>query len=240
MWEEKGIEIYPFFDNLEGLTMTLLYVLVVLFGVCTFYFLIDGWKDYTKRERLVKIGLIIVAVLVAVLTFKDAPAAETNFWVEPQVIYNKEKSITRLNGGLSGDITDTVGYYAFGLTQSDGYRQLYGGPTWKPLSWFEVGVGMGLESVKPALRRNAYFLATGEKVSLFGTFENGGSGPFRKVVLNYQVSEQVGVGIMEETFLGRGPRVEYTLKKDAALWGALLRDRDSDTTNIVFGVTFNW
>jgi len=184
-----------------------------------------------------KFGLILILVLLAC----PAIAGETNFWAEPQIVYNKENSLSRIDAGLSGSITETIGYYAFGKVLSNGYRQIYGGPNWKPFSFLEVGVGVGLESVKPVLRRNAYFLATGEKVSLFGTFENSGSGPFHKIVLNYQATGQLGVGLEEETFFGRGPRFTYAINKKATLFVTRCQwECEGDTKSVKFGISFNF
>ena len=183
-----------------------------------------------------KFGWILVLVLFAC----PAIAGETNFWAEPQIVYNKENSLSRIDAGLSGNIAETIGYYAFGNALSNGYRQIYGGPNWKPLSWLEVGVGVGAESVKPSLRRSAYFLATGEKVSVLGIYENGGSGRFRKLVAIYQITEPLKLGVMSETYLGFGPRVEYAITKNISLWGAVLRDHESQTTNAVFATAINF
>ncbi|MDO8565782.1 MAG: hypothetical protein Q7S04_01170 [Candidatus Moranbacteria bacterium] len=183
-----------------------------------------------------KFGWILVLALLAC----PAIAGETSFWIEPQVVYNKEKSLSRIDAGLSGNIAESIGYFAFGQALSNGYSQLYGGPNWKPLSWLEVGVGVGAESVKPSLRRSAYFLATEGKVSALGIYENGGSGRFRKLVATYQITESLKLGVMSETYLGFGPRVEYAVTKSISLWGAVLRDHESQTTNAVFATTINF
>lgn len=183
---------------------------------------------------------VLFLMVVSVAMHTSQVFAQTNGWAEIQQVNTKENSVTRLAGGLAGSITDTIGYYTFGLVQSDGYYQVYGGPTWKPFSFLEVGVGIGMEDAKPSLRKNAYFQFTGEKVSAFGTFENGGSGPYHKVVLNYRVAEQWGVGLADEKFLGRGPRVEYMVQKDVTLWWMILRDRDTNTTNTILGATLSF
>ncbi len=90
------------------------------------------------------------------------------------------------------------------------------------------------------MRRNAFFSIDKDKLSVFGTFENGGSGPWHKVTAIYKINETVGVGMMDETLLGVGPRVEYSLKKNVTLWGALLHDRDTGKTASTLAVNFSF
>lgn len=167
-------------------------------------------------------------------------ASETNYWLEPQIALSKEKSISRIDGGLNGSITDTIGYYAYGQAISNGFRQAYGGPNWKPVQWLEVGAGLGGEDSSLVIRRNVYFQATIEKVSIFGTFEQGGSGAYHKVIATYQLPKRIRVGLMEETFLGRGLRVEYSINNNTSIWGARLWDRWSDTWNSVVAVSYGF
>lgn len=222
--------------------MELLYTAAASLFFFVLYSLVHFWNDYNKRARLVRTVLIIVAMLVMVFArFPLVSAAETNFWAEPQIVYNKENSLSRIDAGLSGSITESIGYYAFGNAISNGYRQLYGGPNWKPLSFLEVGIGMGAENAKPALRKNAYFQFTGEKVSLFGTFEQGGSGPYHRLLFNYQATERAGVGLEEETFFGRGPRFTYAINKKATLFVTRCQwECDGDTKSVKFGAAFNF
>ena len=168
-------------------------------------------------------------------------AGETNFWLEGQGIHSRDgKDISQVNGGLSGNISGPVGYFVFGQTISTGYRQIYGGPTLKPFSWLEVGVAGGQETGGTPNRRAAYLWSGNDSVSVIGIFENGGSGPWHKIVVNYRVSNSVGIGIMDQAFLGRGPRMEYSLNKNVTLWGAVLHDKTSNSTNSTFAVNFSF
>lgn len=46
-----------------------------------------------------------------------------------------------------------------------------------------------------------------------------------KVTAMYAVAEKFGAGLMKETDLGFGPRIEYNIKKNVQAWGAILRGR---------------
>ena len=89
-----------------------------------------------------------------------------------------------------------------------------------------------------SIRRNAYFLINYEKLYIFGTFENGGSGYWHRIDLIYRLTDKFGVGVMDETGFGLGPRLEYTIKKDVMLWGALLHNQN--TGKIVSTLAFNF
>ncbi len=178
--------------------------------------------------------------MLMLCSFISIPVIAADFWVEPQVVHANGKNGSQVNGGVSGSLGGSVGYYVFGQTLSDGYRLLYGGPTWKPLSWLEVGVGIGRENTPDSMRRNAYFQADIEKFSAYGTFENGGSGPWHQVVLKYRINDSIGIGIMDQSFLGLGPQVEYSIKKGVKVWGAVLRDHDTGKTNSTLAVNFSF
>ena len=182
----------------------------------------------------------VTALVVLVMLAFASNAGAANFWFEPQVTHSNGKNKLGVNGGINGNFSGPFGYYAFGQVSSNGYRQLYAGPTWKPASWLEVGIGVGKENMPDSTRRNAYFWVGHEGMSVFGTFENGGSGPWHKMVLNYRLNDAVGIGVMDQAFLGFGPRVEYNIKKGVQLWGAVLRDNDTNSTNAKLAVKFSF
>ena len=171
------------------------------------------------------------------LTSIAAETGRQGFWFEVQVAKDKPSKVI---GYYERDLTDSFGIYVLTEAESDGYRQAYGGPKWKPLSWLEVGVGIGKENVPNAMRRNAFFSIDKDRFSIFGTFENGGSGPWHKITAVYKIYETVGVGAMDETLLGFGPRVEYNLKRKLTLWGALLHDRDTGKTVSTLAANFSF
>lgn len=171
-------------------------------------------------------------------------AAGTNdkvgLWFEGQVISN---GLSKAIGYYEKNLTNSIGLYVLAEKESNGYYEFYAGPKWKPLEWLEIGVGVGKENVPNSTRRNFFFDANGEKFSAYGTFENGGSGRWHQVKLVYRLTNKIGVGAMDETSLGLGPRVEYHIKKNVHVWGAVLRNReeeDKDTRKTISVLAINF
>jgi hypothetical protein len=46
--------------------------------------------------------------------------------------------------------------------------------------------------------------------------------------------------MMDETLLGFGPRLEYNIKKNLPVWGALLHNRDTGNTVSTLAVNFSF
>ncbi len=180
-------------------------------------------------------------VLITLLAFVAASTAQAaDFWLEPQIVRGGGQYSSQIDGGVSGTISGQIGYYCFAQALSVGYRQAYCGPNWKPASWLEVGVGVGQENATTPNRRNAYFSIDREKYTLFGTFENGGSGPWHKVMVTYKFTETVGAGLIDQSFFGLGPVVTYRVKKDVTLVGAAAYDLDTNTKSSKISVIFNF
>jgi len=198
-----------------------------------------------------KRSLIAVVVALTVLLPIFAFAAELEkkeeqkdlgFWFETQAVGNTKpwKAI----GWYEPPIKGQFGFFMLAEYESDGYRSTYIGPTWKPFSWFRVGAGLGaeqspedkLKSVRGAL----FFEIDRKKFNIFAMFENGGTGPWHKVTATYKATEKIGFGGMSETELGIGPRIEYKLRKNVQLWGAILHDNSTKTTTPIFAVNFSF
>ncbi|MDO8958564.1 MAG: hypothetical protein Q7U85_02400 [Rhodocyclaceae bacterium] len=177
------------------------------------------------------------------LTFLSPPLALAdgpNLWVEAQAHRPQNgKGVTEALAWIDGNIHGPVGYFVFVYLASDGYREVYGGPTIRPLPWLELGVGMGRENEGNRRRRSAHFSADGEIGSVSGYYEDGASGPSHKLFLNYWLTKSVGIGLMDDTS-GRGPRVVLPLGEKVNLWGALLRDKSDGTTKAVAAVNYQF
>lgn len=177
---------------------------------------------------------------LAVLAIEPARADGPNLWVEASVQRPQAgKSIAETLAWVDGSIAGTVGWFVFAYQDSEGYRELFGGPTIRPVPWLELGLGMGRENEGNRHRRSAHFSMDGEIGSFAGYFENGASGPAHKIYLNYWARPSLGVGLMED-FSGRGPRVVLRLSEKANLWGALLRDRADGATRGIAGLNYQF
>ncbi|MDP2826370.1 MAG: hypothetical protein Q8O52_27240 [Sulfuritalea sp.] len=177
------------------------------------------------------------------LTLLSSPLALANgpnLWVEASAHRPQEgKGVTEVLAWVDGNIAGPFGYFLFAYQASDGYREMYGGPTIRPLPWLELGVGIGRENEGNHHRRSAHFSADGEIGSISGYFENGASGPSHKLYLNYWLTKSLGLGLMDDDS-GRGPRVVLPLGEKANLWGALLRDKADGTTKAIAAVNYQF
>ena len=183
-----------------------------------------------------KTFLLALALLASPFSLADGP----NLWVEAVAQHpQKDKNLAETLAWIDGSISGPVGYFVFGYMASDGYREIYGGPTIRPLPWLELGVGMGRENEGNRRRRSAYFSMDGDIGSFSGYFEDGASGPSHKVFLNYWAADSVGVGLMDDD-TGRGPRVVLRLGEKTNLWGALLRDKSDGTTKAITAVNYQF
>ncbi len=180
--------------------------------------------------------LLVLMLFASPLALADGP----NLWVEAGVQRPQEsKGINEVLAWIDGRIAGPVGWFVFAYQDSDGYREIYGGPTIRPLPWLELGLGMGRENEGERHRRSWHFSADGEVGSFSGYFENGASGPSHKLYLNYWLFKSIGLGLMEDSS-GRGPRVVFPLGEKANLWGALLRDKADGTSKAVVAVSYQF
>ena len=185
--------------------------------------------------------LLLLAMVLFALAFPPlSTAAETKtpWWFEVQEASGKNPAKAIL--WYEKDFTNRLGLYALLAKEStNGYTEAYVGPKFKLSDRLTMGIGLGRETMTGlnAVRRNIYYDANWGKFSSFGTFENGGSGAWHKITATYALNERFGTGVMHETSLGLGPRLEYNFKKEnVQLWGAVLHDKDTGRNNLVLGV----
>jgi len=168
-------------------------------------------------------------------------AHATDFWTEVQTTKASGISFNQINAGLSANLSGLVGYYAFGQSTNNGYQQIYAGPKVNPTNWLEFGVAVGAEKTASSdwMKRTAVYAWVGKaKISLLGVYENGGTGPWHKLVLNYKVTPELTLGIQSQSYLGTGPRVEYSLGKNVSLWGTALKGENGPTNMVAIKIKF--
>lgn len=185
--------------------------------------------------------LILMLLCTASLSVMAAEAdseKELGFWFEARM---DSKKSSELVGWYEREFTEHFGVYGLvSLESDDRYRQGYVGITMKPapqaLPWLQIGAGIGRErdSESSGVRRNLFVSVDAERVSGFATYEDGMSGPWHRVYAVYHLNDKFSVGGMQETNLGGAPRVEYHLKKNLTVWGAIFQDR------AVFAVNFSF
>lgn len=157
-----------------------------------------------------------VFFLLCVLLITNAVHAGGALWIEE--LGSKNGSSTTV--WIEHELSSSIGVYAAGTRDSDGYAAAYGGPTWKPFEWLELGIGIGRENRPYAVRRNAFVSIEKDSISGFVSLESGSSGRWYKAHATH-IIQSVGVGIHSEAGFGTGPRIEYTPVKNMQIWGAL-------------------
>ena len=201
-------------------------------------------------SKIISILAVLLSLLASPAMAQTAPTAETapaaaeeeghglGFWVETRVAKGGSEAVVYFDKYL----TDKVGFYAQAVKDSAGYASVYAGPKFKLAEGVEVGVGVGREVLErhapSTVVKNAWVFIDQEAWSLYATVEKGDAGKWHKVIALYKLSDAVNVGLMNESFLGTGPRVEYKVAKDFQVWGAVLRSHGKATPMIAANFTF--
>jgi len=188
--------------------------------------------------------IILMLCLVVLPAFAADEPKELGFWFEAQAAGNTKpwKFTTLYEPPTKG----RFGFFVTADQWSDEYRVAYTGPTFKVTEWLKVGIGIGGEQTTPEEGAHQYFRCAMTlevnlgKISAFGTFENGGTGPWHRVSAVYKISEKIGVGGMSETDIGIGPRVEYRIAKNFQIWGALLRDPTETSYTPILAINYSF
>jgi len=199
-----------------------------------------------KVWSLIIVMLCLIVSVPVMAAEKTEEPKELGFWFEAQVAGGNRPA--RLIGSFEKEIVGPLGFYVVAVQESNGYREAYFGPTLKPFEWLTVGVGIGKEHIPEAdgeesldsTRYNAFFSVEYEKIALYGSFENGDGGPWHELRAIYNLTEKFGIGVMDESFRGTGPRIEYNTGHGVQLWGALLHNRDTGENVPVLAVNFSF
>jgi hypothetical protein len=170
--------------------------------------------------------------LFLVITSLHVAASETQVSVDVEGFTGPTPS--RFLITVDKSLTKTLRVTASFDKETNGYLEGYVGPTWAPTELLSLGVGFGRESAPNSFRKAAWLdLGSDEGTLLEALFEDGKSGAWHRVSLVTKISERINLGVMHETDVGLGPRVEITANKHFKLWGSVLRNADKDTTAVL-------
>jgi hypothetical protein len=181
----------------------------------------------------------LCTLLLILCSLISITAMGTDFWLETQVTRSGGKSESQVLGIVSGNISGPIGYFVLGQAISDGYRQVYAGPSLK-IGHVEIGVGIGRENMPDSTRRATYVLGDVRNVSFVFSYEDGGSGPWHTAKATYKVTDSIGIGVMDQSFFGFGPRVEYDIAKGIQVWSAVVRERHTGNVNGKLAINFSF
>jgi hypothetical protein len=179
-------------------------------------------------------ALVLVALLSVVIT--DFVLADT---LELQSRIVDGKYLPTVDAFVSRPIVGALGWSGFFLT-CGGWGEGYVGPTYSPAKWVTVSGSLGVET-DPQQTRVATSVWIGHgPTSILYIYEDGGSGPWTKLVaaVNPIVSVgryQIGAGVHGQRLLGYGPQL--TLRKGEKgklnLWFSNLMQDGSKPTQIL-------
>ena len=192
--------------------------------------------------------LCLVSLPISAIAAEEKEEPKSlGFWFEGQMISNGTSKVT---GYYEHSLTESFGFYVLAETESTGYREAYAGPTFKPFSWLQVGIGVGIEHMPDtedapnSARYNAFFNIDWKNVAAYGTLEGGGSGLWHHVRATYKLfDERIAIGVMDETDLGIGPRLEYNFSIKAVhmqIWGAVLYNYNAGETMSTAAINFSF
>ena len=160
-----------------------------------------------------KCAIVILFALVPLSVF-----AGTNGVLENQTSHKSGDLTPQLDVSVQGPIKGKWGWSFWGLATQTWSEALVG-VTYSPSKNLNLGFSYGVEDDKKPGRLASSLWASRGNVSLLVLHENGGSGAWHKIVLNYKTG-RFGMGIMDQaSFIG--PRGEVSFGK-TKVWGAAL------------------
>ncbi|MFH1178367.1 MAG: hypothetical protein V1711_01405 [bacterium] len=190
------------------------------------------------------VALVFFPLLALAAETEKKEEAPVGISIETQVVGNTRPSKT--DAWYESPVKGSLGLFGSAGRWLDGYQFVCGGPTWKPISWLKVGLGFGAEQAALGEGRNIFFRGAGflevsvGKFNAFALFEQGGTGPWHKATVDYQIIDKISLGVMSETNVGIGPRIGYNLGKGYKVWGAVARDRDDRSYTPIFAINYSF
>ena len=107
---------------------------------------------------------------------------------------------------------------------NESWAEGYGGLTYMPYPFFQLGLGLGLEQANNPLRFGIIIWVGKKDWSVLTLLEDGGSGNWHQIKAIYRLNRYIGIGLMQEKFTGFGPRLEVTIPQlPIQLWASLLQ-----------------
>lgn len=112
------------------------------------------------------------------------------------------------------------------------------GVSYSPISWCELGIMGGIETIPSAYRGAASIYLTNKKIS-FSTCLEKGIGVdnwWYKSFILYSVNKKVSVGVMSWRFNVTGPYLEYFTNKGISFWTNFGTDFETKEKRAIVGL----
>ena len=169
--------------------------------------------------------LIAIAIVLVGLIFAASASAQTA-WFETQVSASKVEGQYKLSPIVAGNASKRLGSgfgaFTFALA-TDGFAQLYGGPTYAPTKHLELGLGGGLSN-NGEFRKGGYAWFGGSSGYLLALGEHDHlSGWWYRSIAAAKPTDTLAVGGHVQRYIGVGPYVELKLETGVlpiTIWAA--------------------
>ncbi|MDI6820569.1 MAG: hypothetical protein QMD65_00095 [Patescibacteria group bacterium] len=175
--------------------------------------------------------LVLVLVVISCPVF-----AQITGYVENQFTFVESQVTPNIDLYLNGSIIGNFGWSAWSLS-GQYWSEAYIGPTFSPTIWSRVGVFYGIESANPAGRYATSLWLGIDEGSFLAIYENGGSGPWHRIVVNINFLKELGLGVMDQRYFGNGPRIQFNIGKFVG-WATTLQKDEISTELIGIQYTF--
>lgn len=181
--------------------------------------------------------LVFIIVCLLVLASDDNKATAQSY-LEAELYQSRTGVSPKIAGYQAKDLGQPDGFGTFTFFWVEQYwAQAYGGLTYAPVSWLQVGLGAGLEQADNPWRIASSIWLGNDRLSALTVLETGGSGFFYRSQFNVMVTSWLGLGGLAERYTGFGPRAEIGPKQlPLQLWLTILSGSDNKT---ILGLVYN-
>ncbi len=167
-----------------------------------------------------------IGLLLMVIIFVTAQAQQTHFNLESQNLFANKQITPTITGYITHGFTKKqVGVFAWFLVNKH-WAEGYTGLNYKPFAYCQISLGAGLEQAERSLRLGSSVWLGNEKIYALIITEKGGSGFWHRAIMNYHLKGVV-IGLMSQTKLGLGPRLEFKIPQTPfKVWGSVLNGKN--------------
>ena len=163
---------------------------------------------------MLRFASIVLFVVFFAVSFEDIAQGQSNSpavsgWaeLEGQSKGSDQKAQVSTLINLSGN--GKIGAYVFGQS-GPGYSQVYGGPTYMPKPWVQVGGALGIEKSgdKVSPRVGGFVWVGKRRLSNITLLEGAGSGFWYKNQTSLSLAKGVTASLVNQRFAGTGVELE--------------------------------
>lgn len=133
----------------------------------------------------------------------------------------QEAGAIQKNGELVGRVT-------LGQGTSNAPSHKYNGLGIKPTPWLELRLGL---ETRPGVAQTRLTTPAfwNSEVPAFRFIKNGKIGPERKIIIDYQASKNLNLGLVNASY-GLGPRIQYAANENVTVWGGVFKDKTGNSS----------